>query len=412
MQYRITAPLANRINQEITLPASKSISNRVLIMNALGGGKGHIGNIAHCDDTDVMVKALAQPAHGTIDIGAAGTAMRFLTAYLSQKAGEDCLLTGSERMKKRPISILVEALRQVGADIEYAGEEGFPPLHIRGKKLKGGKVSLDGSVSSQYISALLMAAPAMQNGLQLTLENKTVSRPYIQMTLQLMKQFGVASKWEENQISVGPQDYGFLNMEVESDWSASSYWYQLCALAQEGEVTLPRLYADSVQGDSHIASLFEPLGIATSFEKNGIKLIKKAPTTTNYVVNLVEQPDLAQTLVVTCCLLNIHFTFSGLDNLKIKETDRIAALITEMSRLGYRLTEPQPGSLAWEGEHCPAEQQPVIGTYKDHRMAMAFAPVCLLLDCIRIEDPAVVSKSYPKYWEDLKKAGFGVEEIE
>lgn len=410
MQYKISKPADSTLNAQIMLPASKSISNRVLIMNALGGGKGTLYNIAQCDDTDVMVNALSKDAD-TVNIGAAGTAMRFLTAYFSQKEDSKVLLTGSERMRKRPIQILVNALNHIGADIEYAEESGFPPLCINGKKLHGGLVSLDGSVSSQYISALLMTAPLMENGLVLDLENKIVSRPYIQMTLTLMERFGIKSEWFGNRISVAPQAYNPIDFKVESDWSASSYWYQICALLPGSSITLPLLFSNSVQGDSQIVKLFEPLGVTTTYGKDSIVIKSQQTSIKHYDLNLVEQPDLAQTFVVTCCLMGITFNFEGLDNLKIKETDRIAALITEMAKLGYVLTEPQPGTLSWNGDRCNAEQVPVIATYKDHRMAMAFAPASIVLDNIHIDDPAVVSKSYPNYWEDLKKAGFAIEEI-
>lgn len=410
MNYKISANKRS-IETTIDLPASKSISNRVLIMNAMCQRPAHIGNLAKCDDTDVMVKALS--GNGThIDIGAAGTAMRFLTAYYSQKPGVH-IVTGSERMRKRPIGLLVDALNQAGAQVEYAGEEGFPPLRITGKKLKGGHIALDGGVSSQYISALMMAAPSMEDGLELELTGKVVSLPYILMTKQLMEQFGIKVTFENGKlIKIAPQEYTALEMDVESDWSGSSYWYEIAALSDNAEIRLPRLYSNSVQGDSRIAELFKPLGVSTTFEGNDVVLKKVQEAIKHYDLSLVDQPDLAQTFVVTCCMLGTTFKFSGLGNLKIKETDRIAALIAEMAKLGYKVEEEEEGTLVWKGERSTVSGTASIKTYEDHRMAMAFAPACIKVNQIHINDAQVVSKSYPKYWEDLKKADFCIEEIQ
>lgn len=411
MQYEITPPKKRGEKFSIQLPASKSISNRVLIMNALSGHAYPIDNLAQCDDTDVMVAALKSDQK-EINIGAAGTSMRFLTAYYCGKEGRETVMTGSERMKKRPIGILVNALKELGATIDYEEEEGFPPLKIKGHRMPGGAVHLDGSVSSQYISALLMLAPTLEKGLQLTLENKIVSRPYIDMTLNLMKQFGIKSEWKGNVLHIAPQVYKGIEIQVESDWSASSYWYEIGAQMPHCTIDLPLLYANSVQGDHKAADLFAPLGITTQKTANGYELTTGEAKTNKYEANLVEQPDLAQTVVVTCLMRGIPFELSGLDNLKIKETDRIAALINESAKLGYPLTEPQEGHLQWDGKQSPPkEQTAVIKTYKDHRMAMAFAPYCLKSGSIIIEDPEVVSKSYPNYWEDLKKVGFGIKEL-
>lgn len=407
MDYEIKKPEGKNIKATIDLPSSKSISNRVLIMNALSSKPAKLGYIAKCDDTDVMVRALeGDGVH--VDIGAAGTAMRFLTAYYSQKPGTHTI-TGSERMRKRPIKILVDALNEAGANITYAGEEGFPPLKIEGRKLRGGHIELDSSVSSQYISALMMVAPTMEQGLELELKGKLVSLPYILMTKQLMEQFGAKVSMNGNIVKIEPQQYTAKDMDVESDWSASSYWYEIAALAEEQEIRLPRLYNPSVQGDSQIANLFRPLGIGTTFEGDTVKLSKTGAPVAHYDENLVEQPDLAQTFVVTCCMLGTTFRFSGLGNLKIKETDRIAALINEMAKLGYVVTEPEEGVLAWDGKRCEPATDIQIATYEDHRMAMAFAPACLKNGSIKIANAQVVSKSYPLYWEDLKKAGFVIE---
>ena len=405
-QIKLTAP-TDTIGAVITLPSSKSICNRALIMNALSGNEDTIGNLSDCDDTRVMLRAL-QDMPEVIDISAAGTAMRFLTAYLSVTAGNH-LITGTERMKQRPIRILVDALRTLGADITYAEQEGFPPLRIKGGALTQHAVSLPGNVSSQYISALLLIGPMLQEGLQLTLTGEIVSRPYINLTLQLMKVFGAEAGWaSDNSLEVQPQPYQHIPFAVESDWSAASYWYEIIALSEKGSVSLPLLFADSFQGDSKVAELFEGLGVATHFETDKVTLTRTERKLERMEYDFVNQPDLAQTFVVTCAMLHIPFRFSGLQSLKIKETDRMAALITELRKLGFVLTETDGSVLAWNGERCEAETHPAIDTYEDHRMAMAFAPAVLRLKELRINNPHVVSKSYPHYWENLKDAGFGI----
>lgn len=392
------------------LPASKSISNRILIMNALANGGGLVSNLAKCDDTDVLVAALS--SDGTVfDIGAAGTAMRFLSAYLANKEGE-WVTTGSARMKERPIRILVDALNSVGADVSYLENDGFPPLRISGKPLDGGVIELDGGVSSQYISALLMIAPVMKNGLVLRLTGNVISKPYIKMTLSLMRQFGIASSWNGNEIKVERQDYKPIDFTVESDWSASSYWFQICALAEgSAEILLPGLFCDSVQGDSAVVNIFENLGVSSVFEKDGLLLKRDRKVAEFFEYDFVEQPDLAQTVVAACCALGVTFNFEGLQSLKIKETDRIAALIAELRKFGYVLFEPKEGALAWNGERCEADAKPVVKTYKDHRMAMAFAPLAVKFGEVCIDDPAVVSKSYPEYWTHLRNFGFDLAEV-
>ncbi|MDR2621687.1 MAG: 3-phosphoshikimate 1-carboxyvinyltransferase [Dysgonamonadaceae bacterium] len=406
-----TVQSSGQVSASIALPASKSISNRVLILNALSGSPFPIENLSGSDDTQVLLKAL-ESKDTLINIGAAGTAMRFLAAYFSQCEGNR-IITGSERMKNRPVKILVEALLQVGAAISYVEKEGFPPLQIKGRKLQGGEITLDGSVSSQYLSALMMVAPLMEQGLNINLKGNIISRPYIEMTLRLMELFGVKAFREENTVRVAPQTYTARPFKVESDWSAASYWYETVALAQGNpEVELLGLGKNSLQGDSKSTELFEKLGIKTDFAPSGNVRLTRFPLdraySEVYQYNFVNEPDLAQTLVVTCCLLEIPFRFSGLQSLKIKETDRISALQTELKKLGYIVQSEPDGVMKWEGEHCEPESDPVISTYEDHRMAMAFAPVCLKTGKIRINEPGVVSKSYPGYWEDLKKAGFSV----
>lgn len=408
MQVKVTAPA--KIHTTIQLPSSKSISNRALIINALGNGTHHPENLSDCDDTRVMIRALNDDKE-TIDIMAAGTAMRFLTAYLSVTPGTR-IITGTERMQQRPIQVLVNALRELGADIEYVANDGFPPLRITGRELRKDTISLPGNVSSQYISALLMIAPVLTNGLTIRLTGDIISRPYINLTLQLMNDFGVRAEWtDDHRLKVEPQAYHSTPFYVESDWSAASYWYQIVALSKEAEVTLPGLFKDSYQGDSQVAGIFRSLGVETIYKDKTVILKKNGKSVERLDYDFINQPDLAQTFVVTCALLNIPFRFSGLQSLKIKETDRMAALITEMRKLGYILHETDGSVLSWEGERCTTEEHPAIDTYEDHRMAMAFAPTCLALPEILINNPQVVSKSYPRYWEDLRQAGFIIKEV-
>lgn len=398
------------------LPASKSISNRALVISALAGGcaEKDIENISDCDDSQVVVKALRQCA-GTkaetqlVDIMAAGTAMRFLTACFSVTEGS-YVITGTERMKHRPIGILVDALRALGADIAYEGEEGFPPLRILGRRLDGGAVSLSGQVSSQYVSALLMIGPTMKCGLTLTLEGNIVSRPYIDMTTAIMRSFGAEVAWkDERTVCVAPKPYVPVHYRVENDWSAASYWYELIALGG-GEALLPGLFEKSLQGDARVQEFFKPLGVTTEFTGDGVKISGSGRACGGseqpLVLDLVEQPDLAQTLVCTCAFMNRTFRFTGLQSLKIKETDRIYALRTELAKLGYDIEEENDSVLFWNGRRrsLPPSEQVSIDTYDDHRMAMAFACACLPFGVITVNAPEVVSKSYPNYWQEFPQS--------
>lgn len=392
------------IETRVALPLSKSISNRALIINALTPNTIDLEQVAKCDDTDVMVSALSS-TDSDINIGAAGTAMRFLTAYFAATPGRNVTLDGSERMRQRPISALVNALRDCGANITYTANEGFPPLSIKGSRLKGGNVSLPATISSQYISALLMIAPTMENGLTLTLEGDIISQPYILMTLSMMKSWGIESVFTQNVITIAPQTYKATQFNVEADWSAASYWYEIAALSS-GDISLQGLDNNSLQGDSHIARLFEHFGINTSFD-NGITSLEPSPDTTPRLnIDLCDQPDVAQTIVVTACMLGIPFNITGLSTLKIKETDRLEALRCEMLKLGMELAIENDSKLSWDGNRMPISEIPAIDTYKDHRMAMAFAPVALYIPGIIINDIDVVSKSYPDYWRHLQDAGF------
>ena len=408
---------AERLNARVVLPASKSISNRALLINALSQSRLVPENVSDCDDTRVMLAALRNMPE-TIDIGAAGTAMRFLTAYLSVTDGQH-VITGTERMRHRPIAILVDALRQLGAQLDYLGEEGFPPLRITGQTgLEGGEISLPGDVSSQYISALLMVAPVLRRGLSLELTGKIISRPYLDMTIAMMREFGAEVAWNgNNRIRVSPVPYHAIPYTIENDWSAASYWYEMVALSDDthAEVVLPGLYAKSLQGDSRVADLFSCLGVETEFCTDSIgektvclRKAKAQPAVSMFETDLTNQPDLAQTMVVTCAMLGVPFRLTGLQSLKIKETDRIAALRAELGKLGYEIGEENDSVLFWNGERIAAEVHPAIATYQDHRMAMAFAPVCLRTGQLCVQEPHVVSKSYPSFWKDLEMVGFSI----
>ena len=414
-QYTLTAP--ERLSSTISLPASKSISNRALIIYALSGGKNLPQNLSDCDDTEVIVKALSHMPK-EIDIKAAGTAMRFMTAYLCVMKGTH-VITGTERMKHRPIGVLVDALRTLGASIEYEGENGFPPLRITGKQLKGGLLEIPGNISSQYISALLMIGPMLKDGLTLRLTGEIISRPYIDLTLWTMREFGAEADWTAiDTITVGHKSYQDRDYFIESDWSGASYWYEILALSndRESEIRLTGLMDGSKQGDSVTRYLFSLLGVKTIFETKGegipqtITIKKNGRCVPRLEYDFVNSPDLAQTFVVVCAAKNIPFHFTGLSTLKIKETDRIEALKKEMRKLGYVIHDINDSELRWDGERCDPSYEEGIDTYEDHRMALAFAPYALKIGQLKINQPQVVSKSYPRYWDDLIKAGFHIEE--
>lgn len=412
MKYQISAETKN-ITGSVNLPASKSISNRVLIISALSYNPYPIKNLSDSDDTKVLSAALYSNTN-KFDIGHAGTAMRFLTAFLSKIVGE-WEITGSERMKQRPIKILVDALNELGAQIKYVENEGFPPIKILGSHLKGKTITLDGSVSSQYISALLMIAPTIENGLTLKLSGNITSRSYIELTLKLMAKFGIQYEWKGNEITIPEQNYFPMDFTVEADWSGASYWYQTVALVNKGEVFLENLQLDSLQGDAHVAGWFSQFGIQSIQKENGVLLSKtKSIQPEKLILDFIENPDVAQTMACLCVAKRIPFHFSGLKTLKIKETDRIAALQNELAKFGAKLTEPQHGELAWNGQIEPSikGEMPLIETYHDHRMALAFAPMALAGYNFEIYDPMVVTKSYPNFWDDLRNVGFTVSEVD
>ena len=416
-----TLKFAKKLVADITPPTSKSISNRALMLQALCRERHYpIERLAVCDDTEHMLEGIeAKQAGATlVDIGATGTAMRFLTAYLAITPGET-VITGSERMQQRPIGTLVEALRALGADITYINKEGYPPLRIQGKPLQGGTLEIEAGISSQYISALLMIGPCMSEGLTLKLKGNIASRTYIELTLDLMRHYGATAEWtDERTIRIEPGCYKDRPLTVEGDWSGASYWYELAAVAAhygyEVDIRLHGMRADSRQGDRVVAQLFEELGVKTEYAEKGVELlIDKVPCgidnsqfsilSFQFEKDFTHCPDIAQTMAVTYCLLGMPFTFTGIQSLLIKETDRVAALIHELRKLGFVLCAEGDERLIWDGTRCTPDEHPVIATYDDHRMAMAFAPAALCFEGLTIGNPEVVTKSYPGFWEDLEQ---------
>ncbi len=398
----------SEINGEIVLPASKSINNRLLIIRALSGKNFVINNLSDSDDCKVMLNAL-QNKESLIDIGHAGTSMRFLTAFYAATA-QLKVITGSERMKNRPIRELVDGLNQLGANITYVEKEGYPPVRTSGKKLTGNQLYINGGISSQFITALMLVAPSLAHGLTIHITGKLISSSYILLTLQLMKSFGVDAIWEGQSITILPQIYRKHDCTVEADWSAASYWYEIAALAEKADIVIHGLSHNSFQGDSALALLFEKLGIRSEFLNNAVRLTKTETQTSFFEFDFINNPDLVQTFVVALCLKNIPFRISGADTLRIKETDRIAALQTEMAKFGFNIQEPTAGVLIWDGKKVTTNKLLFIDTYKDHRMALAFAPATLYYKNLVINDAMVVTKSYPNYWGDLRSVGFEVNE--
>lgn len=406
-----------QIDTEIKLTGSKSECNRALIISALSKGSVSVDNLSDAADTALLVESLqsvnSQHATGNgqlIDIGPAGTAMRFLTAFLSIQEGT-FTLTGTERMKQRPIGILAEALKAIGADITYLENEGFPPLQISGPlKQSSPSVKIKGDISSQYISALLMVATALPQGLVLEIEGELTSKPYVDMTLAMLAQVGISHIWQDNTISITPQEFKEAKLYVEPDWSAASYWYAIAALADEASIFLPGLNGYSLQGDSKITEIMANFGITSQFKDGGVFLKKEAKPISRKIFDLKECPDLAQTIIVVCAALGHDCTFTGLETLKIKETNRVLALQTELAKIGVKLIEKNLSyKLDCSGLFFPEKM--FINTYEDHRMAMAFAPLALKIKQLEIEEKEVVNKSYPYFWNDLEKAGFKVVSI-
>lgn len=422
--YSISHP-TKKLKGNIQLTASKSESNRALIIQALSKEKFEIRNLASAQDTQTLQEILFADQHindpllkgkeYTYDVGPAGTTMRFLTAYFATTPGIRTL-TGSERMKQRPISTLVNALRQLGAKITYLEKDGYPPLRIEGKDLKGGEVHIDGNISSQFISALLLVSPVLQNGLVLHFKGEITSRPYINMTLKMMEEFEVYGTWYNNSISVSKQtyqknqdvDYAY---EIEGDWSAASYWYAFAALADEVDFTIKGLKNSSLQGDAIVAELFTFFNVSTTYTDDGIHLKKSSIKNEHFGFDYSDCPDIAQTLAVVAGLVKVPAFFNGLHTLRIKETDRISGLKKELAKIGVHVEIISDNSM----EITTPDLYPpkaAIKTYEDHRMAMSFAAIAMRYDAVMIEHPDVVKKSYPGFWNDLKKAGFTVHDKE
>ena len=386
------------ISGEIFVSGSKSESNRLLILQRSFADLT-LKNLSNSDDTKYLGKALSGESE-IVDISHAGTAMRFLTAYFAAKEGREVVLTGSHRMQNRPISILVDALRSLGADISYKDKEGYPPLIIKGKKLDKSKVSIQGNVSSQYISALLLMAPGLKNGLEIELLGEVTSVPYINMTLALLKDLGVTYSWNGNSIKINPLKFvAQAEMTVESDWSSASYFYSLVALSNEGEVSLHSYKENSLQGDSSLVETYKHFGVSTQFDNDKITLRKVGHKVEPLQLDLSDSPDLAQTIAVTCFGLGIACDLTGLHTLKIKETDRLVALEQELTKLGATISVTDKSLHLAAGNKI--NKDVLIETYDDHRMAMAFAPLALKVP-IQIDDAEVVTKSYTDFWADFE----------
>lgn len=394
------------IGGEISITGSKSESNRLLILNALYGNPIRLKNLSNSEDTKLLKKALKSDSD-TIDIHHAGTAMRFLTAYYSIQAGKEIRISGSERMKQRPIGILVEALRSLGAEISYLEKEGFPPLLIKGNQFKTDFVELNADISSQFITALMLIATKLPNGLMIQLNGKITSLPYLEMTIQMLNQLGISAERKDNLIRVEPLK-SLLEQEftVESDWSSASYFYSLAALSDSAEIVLSSFKKDSLQGDAKVAGIYQKyFGVETQFVDNKIVISQNPDRVLKSVrVDLNQTPDIAQTIAVTCAGLKMKCKLTGLETLKVKETDRITALKNELKKVGAE-TSVTDHSLEITG-FFETTEIPTIKTYHDHRMAMSFAPLALVRD-IRIENPEVVEKSYPDFWKDFAILGIG-----
>lgn len=403
MNYLVKHP-TKLLNGSIELPSSKSISNRALIIQALCTDALQIHNLSAAKDTLVLQEAL-NGNDRVINIGDTGTAMRFLTAYLSTQEGT-YTIDGSERMRERPIKQLVAALNQLGANITYLENEGYPPVQINGKITQGGSIKIDAGMSSQYLSALLMIAPSLEGGLTLHLEGRVVSKPYIEMTLKMMQYFGIESQWIDNSIRIEEQSYRAKTLTVEADWSAAAFWFELIALADKGTIFMEGLQVESWQGDRAALALFTDLGVQYSFNEQGLSLQKGKSDKQHFSFHLLDTPDLAQTICCTLAGLNKTAVISGLQTLNIKETNRLKALQKELSKMGVHIKIDKQ-SIRMGGSNIQQSNNP-LSSYNDHRMAMSLAPLALATDGIIIEDIEVVSKSYPTFWDDLKKVGFDI----
>ena len=385
MNYKISHP-TKVVNCEIDLPSSKSISNRLLIIKALCKEKFLIKNLSESDDT-ILLKNALNSKEKTINVSHAGTSFRFLTSFLSIQKGKEFILNGSDRMKERPIKELVNSLEGLGVKIEYLEKEDFPPLKIIGTEIDGGEIEIDGTISSQFISSLLLIAPNLKNGLILKIKGELVSKPYVLMTLKLMGEFGINWTWNKDVITILKQEYVAKNYTVESDWSAATFWFQSASLSEKCKIILRGLNEESIQGDSACKKIFKDLGVDSVFKNGDLILTKNKRISPSETYNLIETPDIYQSLKCTLFALNKDSEFTGIQTLRNKETDRITAVENEL----LKLNTPK-----------------IIETYNDHRMAMSFAPLSLKFEELQISNPGVISKSYPNYWKDLKKGGFKI----
>ena len=399
----------------LKITGSKSISNRVLIMAELAEeqeGEIEFANLSKADDTirlefylNLIRSCSDQNLPLVINTENAGTVLRFLTSFLSKKSGK-WLLTGSERMQKRPIGILVSALQKLGADISYSGKDGFPPLLVKRSELLGGKLEMDASVSSQFITSLMMIAPSMNKGLTINFSEKPVSFPYIEMTQKLMKEFGADVELKDKSVKIIPSEYKIKSVSIEPDWSSASYWYEVVALADKAELFLEGFMKDSVQGDSCVWEIFKELGVNTTFESNGIRLASSPKCTTHFNYDFSDSPDLVPAVLTTCAAKGISATITGVDHLQHKESDRMKALSIELEKIGANISDKNGNFHLNMNKNRSMGKSIVFETYKDHRMAMCFAPLVLMFGQIVIKDKDVVNKSYPTFWEDLEKLKF------
>jgi 3-phosphoshikimate 1-carboxyvinyltransferase len=419
MKTILISKTTSKLIGSITMPASKSISNRLLVMRALLGVGFKIDGLSDAEDTQLLEKLMAvigrQGVKGRIvelDVNNAGTVMRFLTALLSIYPGK-WVLTGSDRMKQRPIGILVEALRILGADIDYLGKLGYPPIMIEGRLLTGHEITIEAGESSQYASALLMIAPYLPGGLRLHLKGDAVSTPYMEMTIRLMKQYGAKIRAVKHGVNVKPGAYWPVNVKVEGDWSAAAFWYEAAVFATEVDLELKGLTLQSLQGDAVLAEIYQNFGIQTIPTGDGIRLTRNKKHVDGFFYNFANHPDLAPPVIATCAGLGIRGHFEGLNSLRIKETDRLQALKNELEKLGTKVEIPNRGEDVSTLDFGPARLKNSIDlpieTYNDHRIAMTFAPLALRFGSIRISNPDVVGKSYPAFWEDMKAVGFKIE---
>lgn len=427
MTYKISKP-NKRLEGTVYLTASKSESNRVLLVQALSTQHFRTTNLADSLDTQILAEILKNETAGEhgktlkkLDVevnyytGPGGTTIRFLTAFFASREGTR-ILSGSDRMNQRPIKTLVDSLVKLGAKITYLGTKGCPPIKIEGVKMKGGDIEMDAGVSSQFITALLLIAPSLENGLNIHLKGRIVSRSYIMMTLKVLEHFGIKFKWEGNTISIPHQEYQGWDYHVEADWSSASYWYEMAALAEEANLKIKGLRRKSIQGDSVVADLFRFFGVSTEFTEDGVKLSKTSYKPELFGFDFSDYPDIAQTAAVTASVLKIPMQLNGLHTLRLKETDRIQALKDELKKIGVDAKEGGDAALAISFPQNKKNKEDVFSsdmefkTYHDHRMAMAFAPLALIFPEIKIENPIVVKKSYPDFWNDMKMMGFDIKE--